>query len=139
MGTSNKANASQNVSFLKVLAFTYILVVALFSLTTKAAQLTWIPSDKTKIQSSILVGEIAMDIDDRVFILTNDHRVYELVSEHLDLRAFNGLLVAIKVIDLHYSTGPIYETMSQVPFIEQSHIPQVEFPVLEVISIQILE
>lgn len=127
----------------KLVTLVYIFSVVIFSLTARANQLTWMPSESPEIMPKnmrLAAGEIAFDLDGKPYLFTNQNEVFELVSENLDLSELEGVFVRVKGFEPRHSTGPVYRSHSSlVPLTDSTEEATHSAPVFVVVSVTLLE
>lgn len=83
-------------------------------------------------------GEVAVDEDGRVYLVTTDEMTYELRSSVQDLAVFNGQNVEVIGYEVKYKVGPVYQFQSVIPLqIDEEKLPVA--PVLVVYNVSIIQ
>ncbi len=132
--------AMGNSKVRNVLIAIYILAVLGFSASARANIDVYpaFPNMKSAAQApqvKTLVGEVAVAVDGRVYLVVSEDVVYELHNTTQDLASFNGQRVQVQGYEYMYKVGPVYQVMSFSSLLSESSEEKVSAPVLVVLQI----
>lgn len=93
----------------------YVLIVLGFSATSRA-QMSIMPIfENTKnIQIESYVGQMAMTLDGRSYLVVDEDYYFELKS-NIDLSEFNGKMVSVDGYEVKHKVGPVVDVASLDP------------------------
>ena len=130
-------SAVQNSRVRNTLLLVYILIVLGISASARANQtiMPIIRQNGSAQQLKTLVGEVAVATDGRTYLLVSDNVFYEMRQSNEDLTVFNGQRVQVQGYELMYKAGPVYQTASFDPLIDEGR-HELAAPVLVVFNIR---
>jgi hypothetical protein len=126
----------------KLVFIVYILSVLAFSFSVRANELTWMPSENSaRLQKDLKVfsGEVVVDLEGNIFLVTTNDEVFELVSENLDLSELNGVFVQVAGFEPRYDVGPVYRTQALLPLLDEPSAQPLSARVLVVVSVRVIK
>ena len=129
--------AIHNTKVRNTLIVLYILAVLGFSASARA-EMEHFPivhgTTGSASQTKTLVGEVALAVDGRVYLVVNDEVFYEMRNHEQELTALNGQRVQVTGYELMHRVGPVYQLSSFNPLLDDKS-EQTPAPVLVVLRI----
>jgi hypothetical protein len=92
----------------------YVLVILGISAAAKAEQTIFPVTGHNHADVQTYTGQLAVSVDDKVYLVVNDHTFYELAATQ-DLSELNGRNVQVDGIVITHKAGPVFELMSLDP------------------------
>lgn len=126
----------QNSKVRNTLIVLYILAVLGFSASARAEMEVFpvLQNAPVAAQMKTLVGEVAVTVDGRAFLVVSDEVFYEMRSSQEDLTVYNGERIQVRGYELMHKVGPVYQLSAFNPLLDEK-VEQLPAPVLVVLQI----
>ena len=118
----------------RILITAYVLLILSLSATARAEMRNFPFPKNHQVKTKSYVGELAVTVDGRFFLIQDEERYFELQTEK-DLSDFNGETVQVIGYELKHKSGPVVETYSLDPLSDEME-QDMSAPVLIVFEVR---